>query len=688
MGTTARDSVQNETPVAIASDVAIGRSFCEDYSHCVLARFAALRAVAGLFLRNCAGRVERQMSHSNDRFDRVVHESQLRLYLPEPDYTRPVLEISAEQAQLVKDDLQILYGQQAAEDSLVEIERILQVFYAHKTPEMIEDDAKFDPAERFSEKDVILITYGDLLKDEEKAPLRALVDVLQDDNTRPFAISTIHLLPFYPYSSDRGFSVIDYEDVDPHLGTWEEIEDLSMKYRLMFDGVFNHISSKSRWFQEFLNGNPRYQDYFIRFSTRQAIPQDYLNLILRPRTSDLLTGFDTIRGRQYVWSTFSHDQIDLNYHNPEVLIRIIEILLYYVRRGADIIRLDAVTYMWHELGSRCALMDESHVLVHLMRAILDIVAPQVALITETNVPHDENLRYFGDGTNQAQMVYNFALPPMTLHTFQTGDCRKLTRWAATLEHVSDAATYFNFLDSHDGVGLLPVQGILEPSEIETMIEKARENGALISYRGNPEGGRSPYEINTTWFSALNREDSDEPLSTQVNRFIASRAVALVLKGVPGIYLPSLVGTRNDTEAIVTGQDARSINRGTIDIQMIRKKSENPDSLTSRIFVRFGELIRLRTQSKAFHPNATQEILDLCPSVFSVLRRSCDEREVILALINVSNLKREVRIPLRQLAGLSVSWRDLIGGQVQKVEREGLVVLLDPYQVRWLRPDVR
>jgi glucosylglycerate phosphorylase len=622
------------------------------------------------------------MAQDSGRLDSPIAAPVLRLHLRAPDYTRPLLQPPEELKERLFQLLRRLYSSVEGRICLDEVIRLMQVHHAHKTLEMIDADADFDPAERFTEKDVILITYGDLVKDDDKPPLRAFSEVLEAN--RDFGISAVHILPFHPYSSDRGFSVIDYREVDPKLGTWEDIEQLGLRYRLMFDGVFNHISAQSRWFREFLNGNPRFRDYFLKFSTQRAIPEDYLKLILRPRTNELLTGFDTIRGRQYVWTTFSPDQVDLNFRDPEVLVSILEILLEYVRRGADIIRLDAVTYIWAELGTTCALLEESHILVRLFRAVLDIAAPRVALVTETNVPHEDNISYFGDGANEAQMVYNFALPPMVLHAFQTGDCRKLNSWAASLDFVSDTATYFNFLDSHDGIGLLPVKDLLDPSEVEAMIENARSGGALVSYRTDDAGAKTPYEINTTWFSALNREGSGESLERQVDRFLASRAIALALMGVPGIYLPSLVGSVNDTEAVLRTGEARSINRGVLDLEVLRRKVADSTCPAYHIFRRFGEMIRWRVQSPAFHPNASQKVLDLSPSVFALLRGR-EREQPVLALVEAAGREIRVEVPGDDLPGSAVVWRDLLSWKEYPVEGGRLVCPLRPYEVIWLTP---
>jgi glycosidase len=609
----------------------------------------------------------------------------LRAHRPEPDYSRPLLEVRSEHRTRIVSLLGILYGTEVAEHWWPEFERIMRVYWAHKTDEMIADDASFVPAERFTERDVVLITYGDLLTCEQRTPLRVLADFV--NVLMRGAINTVHILPFFPYSSDRGFSIVDFEEVDPHLGKWEDIEELGQQVRLMFDGVFNHVSSKSRWFQNFLNGDPDFQEFFIAFSTQDAIHPDHLRLILRPRSTELLTPFHTISGRRFVWTTFSPDQIDLNYRNPRVLHAIVGILLLYVRRGADIIRLDAVTYVWRELGTSCAHLRETHALVELFRAVLDAVAPQVALITETNVPHEDNVSYFGDGRDEAQMVYNFALPPLVLHTFHTGSCARLSEWARTLRHVSDTATYFNFLASHDGIGLLGAQGILTPEEIDALVARCYRHGGLVSFRATGDGTRSPYELNITWYSALNHERANEPQSLQVDRFMAARSIAFVLKGVPGIFLPSLFGAKNDTAAILAGREARAINRMTMDEEALFVLLEDRQSWVHQVAARFRRLLRRRTATPAFHPNADQSILSAGDQVFAVLRTTRDGRQRVLALTNVTAKEQEVVLDAAVAGGGAALWRDIVSGRTHAGEAGGMLRLsLRPYAILWLTPE--
>jgi sucrose phosphorylase len=613
--------------------------------------------------------------------DPLIARRYLRRHLLEPDYTRPLLELSAEQRESILHKLSVLYGKQRASACFVELERLMKVYYAHKTPEMIADDRTFDPAERFTERDVILITYGDLITAAGRPPLRTLSDLL-----RVFmqgAINTVHILPFFPYSSDRGFAIIDYEDVDPRLGGWHDIEELGRHFRLMFDGVFNHVSSKSRWFQRFLNGHPGYQDFFISFTTRDAIDRDRLRLIMRPRTSDLLTPFMSIQGPRFLWTTFSRDQVDLNFKNERVLLRVIDVLLLYVRRGADLVRLDAVTYIWRELGTRCAHLQQAHVLVKLFRSVLDVVAPQVALVTETNAPHEDNVSYFGDGRDEAQLVYNFALPPLVLHAFLTGDCRRLADWAADLARVSDTATYLNFLDSHDGIGLLGAKGILGSEEIDSLVERTREHEGLISYRDNGDGTVSPYELNTTWYSALNREGASEGVELQVARFVASRSIAFALMGVPGIYLPSLFGAKNDTATVLEGAAARNINRKTIDEVALYAMLQDRGSWGHKVARRFRRLIRRRIRTAAFHPNSPQRVLRSSHAVFAVLRGEPASQGRVLALTNVTGGEQRVSFARADLGAPCRAWRDLLSTRVLPARGDSLELALGPYEVVWL-----
>ncbi len=604
-----------------------------------------------------------------------------RAFSREADYTRPPLDVPPEARERLEGLLAEDYGAGAVPELTDEVLRILRVHHAHRRPEAPGGPAAPGASERFNEKDVILITYADLIVADDEVPLQTLRRVAEEyfDGL----VTTIHLLPFFPWSSDRGFSVMSYWHVDRSLGSWSDIAALNDSFRLMFDGVFNHASKESRWFHDFRAAEPNRADFFLSFTSPNAIGPEDMGRILRPRTSPLLTRTETVDGPRWVWTTFSEDQADLNYRNPAVLLEILDLLLYYVRRGADLIRLDAVTYLWKELGTSCAHLPQTHALIRLLRTVLDVVEPHVALITETNVPHPDNTSYFGSGDDEAQMVYNFALPPLVLHTFLSGDATTLTRWARDLEPPSPTTHFLNFLSSHDGIGLMGARGILSEEEIEEMCRRAVEHGGLVSMRSNRHGGESPYELNVTWFSALNRIGNGEDPELQVDRFMASRAVALVLKGVPGVYFPALIGSRNDLDAVARTASKRDINRTAIHERILRRLLARRSSATRRVSDRFLALLDVRRAEPAFHPCSAQETLDAGPEVFAVLRRP-DAGPPVLCLISVVDRPVEVHVDAGETFGPRAL--DLVSRRSFDVPDGMASLRLEPYEVLWLRSE--
>jgi len=605
------------------------------------------------------------------------------LHNPEPDYTRPLFEIPSEARERMFNRLRFLYSEDEAKAYMPELERTLRVYYAHKPQEMIEAEKDFDPKERFTEKDMILITYGDLVRGEEGHPLAVLHSFVNTHNRG--AVNTLHILPFFPYSSDRGFSITDFRAVDPKLGTWEDISDIARQYQLMFDGVLNHASSQSKMFKEFLNGHPYYKDFFISYTSPDDLTPDQRSKIFRPRTSDIITEFQTIDGPRYVWTTFSTDQIDLNFRNPAVLMRVIEGLLFYVRQGADIIRLDAVTYIWAEPGTECVHLPQTHEVVKLLRDVMDVVAPGVVLLTETNVSHEDNVSYFGNGYDEAHMVYNFALPPLVLNTFYRENATAISRWVQDLKVNSTVATFFNMLDTHDGIGLMGVKGILSKEDIDFIIQRAKEHGALISCKMSKDHTEEPYEINSTWWSAINHDGSNEDITFQVKRYIASRSIALVIQGVPGMYAHGAIGTCNDHELVEKTKLNRNINRGVIDSKAVAEELKDPNSKISHIRQNLSKINLIRSGQRAFHPHGDQRVLMLSPDIFTVLRISPEGDQHILTMTNVTSGVCSIEISFSELKIEDTCWYDLVSEKEWVAENKKLTITFQPYDVVWLKP---
>ncbi len=543
--------------------------------------------------------------------------------------------------------------------------------FAARHPALAQKPA--DPSARVSERDVMLITYGDTLTAPGEPPLQTLHRFLQARLTG--VISAVHILPFFPFSSDDGFSVIDYTAVNASLGSWDHVRRIGQDFDLMFDAVINHISARSAWFEAFKAGDPDYRDFFITVS-----PDADLSQVVRPRSLPLLTEVDTAHGPQHVWTTFSDDQIDLNYASADVLLRIVDVLLFYISQGMSFIRLDAIAYLWKQIGTSSIHLWQTHAVVKLFRNILDRVAPHVAIITETNVPHAENISYFGEGSDEAQLVYQFSLPPLMLHTFAHGDAAVLSEWAAGIETVSDQTTFFNFTASHDGIGVRPAEGILSGADIAALGERVRTHGGAVSYKANSDGTQSPYELNINYFDALSDPNSDEPLDVQVRRFIASQAIQLAFVGMPGIYIHSLLGSRSWPAGVQQNGHKRAINREKLHFDEVTAALDDLGSLRAQVFTAYIDLIRARIRERAFHPNAAQSVLKLDPRVFTLLRTAPDGDQRILALHNVANETVAVTLADPALPAAD-TLRDLISGAAFE---PGAIVELAPYQVMWLK----
>jgi sucrose phosphorylase len=525
-------------------------------------------------------------------------------------------------------------------------------------------------AERFDERDVLLITYGDTLESAGRPPLR----VLDEFATRHLMalFSGIHILPFYPYSSDYGFAVIDYLKVRPELGDWDDVAALRRRFKLMFDFVLNHVSAESEWFQGYLRGDRAYGRYFISLH-----PDTDLSTVTRPRVTPVLTPFESDGVRRWVWTTFSADQVDLNYANPEVLLRMVEVMLTYVERGADLLRLDAVGYLWKQVGTSCIHLPQTHEAVKLFRDVLDDVAPQVAIVSETNVPHRENVSYFGDGRDEAQMVYQFPLAPLVLDAFLHGDARCLADWASGLTTPSPSTTFFNFLASHDGIGVVPARGILSDAAVEELVQQVRVHGGEVSFKTNPDGTESPYELNATFFDALSDpNDTDEPWNVKRDRFLCSQAIMLALAGVPGVYIHSLFGSHNDHELYASTGWKRDLNHRRLELAALEGQLGDRESEAGQIFRPYAHLLRTRRGQLAFHPQSPQQVLDVGPGVFAV-RRGPRQGDTVLALHNVSQ-------EVQRVPGLDQGGVDLISGR--RIERSA-PISLEPYEVTWIQSNV-
>jgi len=483
---------------------------------------------------------------------------------------------------------------------------------------------------RLDQSDILVIAYPDHIQDDRGEHLRTLGAFLRD-RLGPL-INSVHLLPFFPYSSDDGFSILDYRAVAPGLGGWEAIRSLGEDYRLMFDAVFNHMSAQSEWMARYLAGDEEYQGFFI-----ECDPHADYSRVTRPRSLPLLTKFDHRKGEVWLWTTFSADQVDLNFADPSVFMRFLELLLFFVEQKASLIRLDAIGFLWKEPGTTCIHLPRTHAIIKLWRLILDEAAPHVTLITETNVPHDENISYFNEG-NEAQLVYQFSLPPLVLHALLNQNGTYLRRWAAGLELPAAGMTYFNFTASHDGIGLRPLTGLVPEADIEHLCQLARERGGDVSTKTNSDGSESPYELNVNYLSFLTVPGESEDLT--IRRFMCSQSIMLTMPGMPAIYLASLIGAGNWNEGVRRTGAKRSINREKFRLDQITI-ALGEDSLQARVLSWYRRLLALRKASTALTPEAAFYVHDCGEAVFLLERFNTDTGETLIAAHNLSQTEQTV-----------------------------------------------
>lgn len=564
---------------------------------------------------------------------------------------------------------ELLYGENRVDECMSRLNHLIEKY----RPDIREHNGS---SCEWTEKDSILITYGDVLRDLERVS-ECRLSILEEFLKKYVgqSITSIHLLPFFPSSSDGGFSVIDYKKVREDLGNWSHIGQLAGNYRLMADLVINHTSRYSDWFRNFKENKEPGKNYFI-----EVDPARDLSDVVRPRSSSLLTPVQTHNGNKCVWTTFSDDQVDLDFSNPDVLFEFIDIFLFYLSKGIHIVRLDAIAYLWKKHGTDCIHLPETHQVVKLFRTLVDEVAPHVTIVTETNVPHKENTGYFGEGDDEAHMVYQFSLPPLLLHAILTENSEYITEWAGELSSIQEGCYFLNFTASHDGIGVRPLEGLVPDEEFNYILKAVHEREGFVSYKTNKDGSKSPYELNITYFDAFADPDSNSD-EMQVNRYLCSQAIMLAFKGIPGIYFQNLTATKNNIgEAISTGHK-RSINRTQWEYNELVECLEDESTNTYQVMKRYKEMLHVRGKYPAFHPDGKQQVLNCGSDLFVLKRTSPGKNESILCISNITGKKLEKKcseIPL--LSGRKAYWDVL----QEKKRCDSGCLTIEPYESLWLK----
>ena len=563
----------------------------------------------------------------------------------------------------VRAHLEIIYGESKAEDLESRVIEAMRYESPLSEPEPYQN--------YWDESDCWLISYATSIRDPDEPGLKTLKrfcdDYLSD------AINGVHVLPFYPYSSDDGFAVVDYVGVDLRAGDWVDVRELARGYRLMADLVINHGSSQSKWFQNFLARKDPGKDYF-----KETTPDEDVSQVIRPRSTPLRVKVETADGDRWVWCTFGPDQIDFDFANPEVLLEFVKIVRFYLEQGVRVFRMDAVAFLWKEPGTTSMHDQRTHEIIKLFRTLVDFYDPSTMLITETNVPNRDNLTYFGN-SNEAHAIYNFSLPPLLIYTLVTGDCRHLKTWMMSMPPARYGTAYLNFIASHDGIGLRPTAGLLSLGERDRLLDTLGSFGGKVSMRTGPDHAPQPYEVNISLIDALagTMEGKDE---FQLERFECAHAIMLALEGIPAVYIQSVLGTPNDYERLAQTGRHRSINRRRWSRTELEEVLGDPENLQAQAFDRITRLLKLRRKQKAFHPNGIQFTMQLGLEIFGFWRQSLDREQSIFSISNVTKEARELELANINLVSTE-KWTDLISGM--EIEEGQKFLRLEPYQTVWL-----
>ena len=520
-----------------------------------------------------------------------------------------------------------------------------------------------------SEKTSIVISYGDsVFNSKQKYLIKGFLNFYHKKLKNYF--NTVHFLPFYPSSSDSGFAVKDHYKIDNRIGRWSDIANFAKKNDVMADIVINHSSARGLWFRNFLREKKPGKDYFLLVNSKFNASK-----VVRPRDHELLKKINIFKKTEYLWRTFSPDQLDLNFKNPSVLLRFIKIMINLINHGVTIFRLDAIAYLWKESGTKCINLKQTHEIIKLLRLICSFLNVKTILVTETNLPEKENLSYFGK-KDEANWIYNFSLSPLLIHAFLFENSSYLNRWSKKLPSTEPGNNYLNFIASHDGIGMRPAEGILNKKIIKNLLNRLKKNGSKFSYRKIKNKSKKVYEANITVFNALKRSDFDKEGKFYFERYMSAHAIMISFEGVPAIYFNSLFGTSNDeAKYIITGNN-RDVNRYRWNQKVILNHLKNPKSKQSIFYRSLTSLLGIKNNQKAFHPNASRTTLNMGSKIFCFQRTSIDKKQTIICITNLSSKAQNLLLNKK-----FEKWKNLINQKINILPNKGLK--LEPFQTVWL-----
>ena len=520
---------------------------------------------------------------------------------------------------------------------------------------------------KINESTSLVICYGNSVTDGNKKSLKVFNKFYKKHLKNNF--DSVHFLPFYPSSSDSGFAVKDHYKIEPRLGSWKDVKIISKNCNVMADLVINHSSARGLWFSNFLKNKSPGKDYFFtvdkNFNSKKVI---------RPREHKLLKKIKLSDETKYLWRTFSPDQIDLNFKNPKVLIRFIKIIFNLINNGVRIFRLDAIAYLWKENGNTCINHTNTHNIIKFIRLVCNLLKTECIIITETNLPEKENLSYFGNN-DEANWIYNFSLAPILVYSLLFEDSNKITKWSKNFPIAKLNNNYLNFIASHDGIGMRPIEGILSTNTQKKFLSRLKKNGGEFSYRKVQGVKKKVYEANITLFNAFKCSDFDKSGIFGFERYMAAHTIMISFDGIPAIYFNSMFGNSNDNSKYIISGNKRDLNRYRWNKDKIEDHLKDQNSKQNKYYKNMSNILAIRSKQKAFHPNAIRKTLKLGANFFGIKRISTDNKQSIYCITNMTS-----KLQLLKVNKNVFYKRNLFNSKLTKKTGK---IQFEPFQTVWL-----
>ena len=568
--------------------------------------------------------------------------------------------------------------------------------WIERSPDLKALDAirEHDPGWYQSNRMLGAVCYVDLFSDDLKG-MTEKIPYLKELN-----ITYLHLMPIFKTpegDNDGGYAVSSYREVNPDLGTMEDLKQLAEELRnhgisLVLDFIFNHTSDEHIWAKKAMSGDEEFQYYYRMFPDRK-LPDEFEKTII-PVFQDDHPGCFTYRSRikKWVWTTFHNYQWDLNYENPVVFNKMADEMLFLANQGVEILRLDAVAFIWKKLGTDCENLPEAHIIIQAFNAVMKIVAPSFLFKSEAIVHPNEVHKYISE--DECQLSYN---PEMMALLWESLATQKIILLRSALENrfkIPPNCMWVNYIRSHDDIGWTfsnedaEALGINPAAHRKFLSEfyTGRYPGSFakgLPFQEDPNTKQGRVSGTTASFAGLEKaleEKDGTETELAIRRILLLHGVILTMGGIPLIYIGDGIGMLNDYDYEKSPEkvgDTRWIHRPQFDWEKLRERSE-PESVTGKLFNGLLKLIRLREKTHALSGSDTEFVDTGNDYLLAYFRHNEDNGVFIIA--NFSNEEQNIAGNRLRLLGLSKTVTDVVSGKTITASQN---LTIEPYQFMML-----